>query len=112
MKATKAMYALIKRARYLHLPIDIQIELFSKIIKPILTYGCKIWGFGKLAVIERVQLKFLKMILNVKNTTPDCMVYGETGVLPNSIDIYIYTNGNLLGKTEGNRWTQDNSASL
>ena len=70
------------------LPIDIQIELFNKTIKPILLYGCEIWGFGDLSVIEQVKLKFLKFILNIKKSTPNCIVYGETGVLPLKIDIH------------------------
>ena len=86
-KATRAMFSLLKKARDLLLPIDLQIELFQKTIKPILLYGCEVWGFGDLSVIERVQLKFLKYILNMKRSTPNCIVYGETGVIPLKVDI-------------------------
>lgn len=34
-----------------------------------------------------MQLKFLKHILNIKKSTPNCIVYGETGVLPLKVDI-------------------------
>ena len=64
-----------------------QIDLFNKLIKPILLYGCEIWGIGNIDIIERVQLKFLKMILNLKKSTPSYMVYGETGSFPLKIDI-------------------------
>ena len=64
-----------------------QIDLFNKIVKPVLLYGCEIWGFGNIDCIERVQLKFLKYILGLKSSTPNCMVYGETGVKPLSIEI-------------------------
>ena len=57
-QATRAMFSLLKKARDLLLPIDLQIELFQKTIKPILLYGCEVWGFGDLSVIERVQLNF------------------------------------------------------
>ena len=80
------MYNLIKSARTLDL--DLQIEFFEKIVKPILLYGCEIWGFGNLDVIERVFWKFLKMILGIKESTRNFMVYGETGTYPISIDIY------------------------
>ena len=30
----------------------------------------------------KVHLKFLKFILNLKSSTPNCMVYGETGRYP------------------------------
>ena len=42
-------------------------------------------GFGNLNILEQVQ--FLKHILNVKKSTPNCIVYGETGVLPLKVDI-------------------------
>ena len=81
------MYCLIKRSKSLYLPIDLQIDLFHKTVKPILLYGCEIWGYGNIDMIEKVQLKILKQILNLKSSTPTCMVYGETGVKPISIDI-------------------------
>ena len=56
-------------------------------IKPILLYGCEIWGHGNLESIERVQLKFLKQILNLKKSTPSFMVFGEVGAYPLYIDI-------------------------
>ena len=87
LQASKAVFSLLKKARSLLLPIDIQIEIFSKTIKPILLYGCEIWGFGDLRVLEQVQLKFLKFILNIKKSTPNCIVYGETGMLPLKVDI-------------------------
>ena len=87
-QGVKAMYALITKARQLSLPVDIQIDLFNKTVKPISLYGCEIWCYGNIDIIERVQLKFLKTILNLKSSTPSCMVYGETGVLPLSVDIY------------------------
>lgn len=86
-QGSKAVYSLLKKARTLQLPIDLQIELFNKLVKPILLYGCEIWGAGNTEVIERVQLKFLKQILHLKKCTPNYIVYGETGVFPLKIDI-------------------------
>ena len=82
------MFGLLKKARSLLLPVDIQIELFQKTIKPILLYGSEIRGYRNINVLEQVQLKFLKHILNIKKNTPNCIVYGKTGVLPLKIDIY------------------------
>ena len=86
-QGTKALYSLLSKARTLQLPVNIQIDLFDKLVKPILLYGCEVWGFGNNDVIERVQLKFLKYILNAKNSTPNYIVYGETGVFPLQLDI-------------------------
>jgi hypothetical protein len=41
-QATRAMYSLVKNSNRLNLPIDLQIELFNKTIKPILLYGVEI----------------------------------------------------------------------
>lgn len=86
-QANKAVFALLKKSRNLDLPIDIQIDLFNKTIKPILLYGCELWGVGNIEAIERVQLKYYKYVLNLKKSTPSNMIYGELGVYPLYIDI-------------------------
>ena len=60
-----------KNASRLNLSIDIQLDLFKKIVKPILLYGAEVWGYGNLELVERVQLKFLKYVLNMKKSTPN-----------------------------------------
>ena len=87
-QGSRALYSLLRKSRNMQLPIDIQIELFNKLVKPILLYGCEVWGFGNLEIIERVQLKFLKYILNLKTSTPNYIVYGETGCYPIHVDIH------------------------
>ena len=72
----------------MNLPIDIQIELFNKTIRPILLYACEIWGVGNLDINEKVELKFLKKIRNLKNSTPSFMVYGEVGAYPITLEIH------------------------
>ena len=57
-QANIALFSLLRKIRVLNLPIQMQVDLFNKTIKPILLYGCEIWGFGNLDPIERVQLKF------------------------------------------------------
>ena len=37
--------------------------------------------------LEQVQLRFLKFILNLTRSTPNYIVYGETGVLPLRVEI-------------------------
>lgn len=62
--------------------------MYEKTIKPILLYCCEIWGFGKLDIMERVQLKFFKSLFGLKKSTPSYMIYGEFGIFPLEIDIY------------------------
>lgn len=86
-QANKALFSLIKKIPNSDLPFDIQIDLFNKTIKPILLYGCEIWGTGNCDIIERVQLKFYKYIFNLKKSTPSFMIYGELGITPIVLDI-------------------------
>jgi len=51
-------------------------------ITPILNYGSEVWGLRKADPLEKFHLSFLKSVLNVKISTPNCFVYGELGVYP------------------------------
>ena len=50
-------------------------------------YGCEVWGYTDCDLIESVHLKYCKYVLNVKQSTPNCMIYGELGRLPLNIII-------------------------
>ena len=84
------LFSLLQKSRHLHLdrPISVQIELFNSLVRPILTYGCEVWGYACLDIVESLQLEFLKYILHVKKSTPNCFVYGETGQYPLYIHVY------------------------
>ena len=77
----------IEKIRNLELPIDCQLKLFDNTVVQILTYGCEIWGYGDLTIIQRVPTDFMKYILNVKKCTPHIMLYGELGRFPIAITI-------------------------
>ena len=47
-----------------------------------LLYGSKITGFESIQMLEQIHTKFMKNILNMKNSTPNIMVYGEFGRFP------------------------------
>lgn len=86
-KATIAMYDVLKKGKLYNLSVQCMYDLYDKIVKPILLYGCEIWGFTNLQVIERAHLKFCKLLLGVKRSTPTCMVYGELGACPLNISV-------------------------
>lgn len=86
-QARKAMFSIVKKARKLNLPISIQLHLFNSMVVPILLYGSEVWGIENLQIMEQFQLRFCKLILNLKASTPNCMIYGETGLLPLELQI-------------------------
>jgi len=76
------MFALLSKSRKLGLDIDVQLQLFDSLVVPIATYGCEVWGFRNLAVLEKLQLQFCKYILKINRSTCTVMVLGELGRLP------------------------------
>ena len=88
-QAEKALYALYKKIRNISIPVDLQLKLFDALIEPILLYSCEVWGFENVTIIEKIHLKFLKRIMGVRSSTPNFMVYGETGRYPLEINIKI-----------------------
>ena len=71
-----------------------QLDLFDKIVKPIVVYGSEVWGVGYNDIVERI----CKILLHVikkkkKKSNPDFMVYGELGQFP--LGIYICYNFGL-----------------
>ena len=86
-KGCRAMFALLKRSRNLPLPIDIMLELFNVLVKPVVLYGAEVWGSEKCGILERLQLRFFKYVLSVNKFTSSMMVNGELGATPLDIDI-------------------------
>ena len=81
-KASRAMFALVKKCRKLMLPLDLQLELFDRMIVPILLYGCEVWCPTMTSLASKLQLRFYKIIFKLNKSTPTRMVYGELGQFP------------------------------
>ena len=79
-QAQKAIFAM---NRYLNKFVNVtpshSLELFDKLIAPILNYASEVWAFAKATHIERVHLQFCKKLLSVKQCTQNDFVYGELG---------------------------------
>ena len=82
------MYGVISKIWQFNLPLKCQFDLFDKIVVPILLYGCEIWGFESLDILERTYFKFLKYIFNLKSSTSTFMVHGKTGRFPLYVTVY------------------------
>ena len=55
------------------------LELFDKLVSPILNFGSEDWGFSKASSVETVHLQFCKKLLGVKQSTQNDFIYGELG---------------------------------
>ena len=85
--AKKALHLLYKRINNLHIPLNLQLELFDSTVLPILLYGCETWGFQSSNLIDTVHNQFLRNIAKLHKSTPIYMIYAELG--RNPIDIQI-----------------------
>ena len=64
------------------MPISIGLELFDKLVVPILLYGSEVWGCEYRDEIELVQRKYCKILLGVSSNTSNDVVLGEVGRFP------------------------------
>ena len=88
-KAQRALFALLKTARDKNLPTDILLDLYQKMVVPVMLYGCEIWGHEKLDILEKLHLKSLKYILHLNRSTMTAHVFGESGFFPIYVDVKV-----------------------
>ena len=61
------------------LPVNALCTMFDSMVIPAMTYGGEIWGFGECTGIERVQVKFGKLLLGLPDSVPNCVPGIELG---------------------------------
>ena len=77
-QAQKAVFVLNKYInKFVSVSPSHLLDLFDKLISPILCYASEVWGFPKAYNIERIHLQFCKRLLSVKQCTQN--VDGELG---------------------------------
>ena len=86
-KGNKTLFAMLRKARQLNLPLDLTSQLFDSVVLPVLMYGGEVLAAYPSTEIEKVHLKFCKYLLSVPNTTTSAMVYAELGRMPLEIKI-------------------------
>jgi hypothetical protein len=59
-EALKGMYVVLRMGRMYKLSITCLFDLFDKVIKPILLYGCEVWSFSNNDILEKIHLTFCK----------------------------------------------------
>ena len=81
--ARQALKAILTFNKYLYkftsLKMSHVLDLFDRLIAPILNYSSEVRGFHKSYDIEAVHLYFCKKLLGVKQSTQNDFVYGELG---------------------------------
>ena len=65
------------------------MDLFDKLVQPVLNFGCEVWGFDKGHDVEIVHKSFCKSVLGLKNTTLNEFFYGELGRVPLVLNRYV-----------------------
>ena len=66
LQAKKALFAIHSRKQNLQLPLDIYLNSFDTLVLPILLYGCEIWGYEEIEIIEIFFRSFLKKNIKIK----------------------------------------------
>ena len=57
-------------------------KLFDSMVKPVACYGAELWGYKFCDETEKVQSKFCKYFIGLKQNTDDSFALGECGRLP------------------------------
>ena len=78
-KAKKALFKLDVLMSKIDLEIVTKLHLFDVMIKPILLYGCEVWGHEDIEQIEVFHRNFLRRLLRIRKSAPKAMTYGELG---------------------------------
>ena len=54
-QAQKAIFSLMQTSRNQNLPVDVTLDLYKTMVVPVLLYGCEIWGYENVTVLEKLQ---------------------------------------------------------
>ena len=89
-KAKRAIYAMNSKINLRFLSIKTQLNLFDRLVCPILLYGSEVWepfvnqnqDKWDNSAIEKVHTQFLKRILGVNRSTSNIMVRADLGRYP------------------------------
>lgn len=66
---------------------SIKYKIFNTVIRSIMSYSAQVWGYEYFQDVEKLQRFFLKKLFWLPVTSPNYMLYTETGLAP----IFVYT---------------------
>ena len=79
LKAANQLLALFKRMSF---DVRTKLRLFDSLVSPILLYSSEVWGIFGYDHIDKIHIKFYKILLGVRAPTPNFAVYGDLGRFP------------------------------
>ena len=62
----RVMYSIISKARSLGQPVDLQLELFDRMLLPVLTCAGGVWGVGNNDTVEKSSSRVLQVYIGSK----------------------------------------------
>ena len=62
--------------------IETKLQLFDSIVTRILLYGSEVWGFEKISYVEKIQIRFYKLLLGLNGSVLNVVTFGELGKFP------------------------------
>ena len=80
LQAKKATFGLMSKVRQLNLAVDTFVELFERLIIPILLYGSEIWGYENHRHLQVMCNNVMRKFLRLHKSTSTCMLIGELGM--------------------------------
>lgn len=82
IQAEKALHYVKSVIHKRNTPAKTMLQIFDRMIAPILYYGAELWGYEPCQQIENIQIKFCRYLLGVNTHTPNAAVLGELGRFP------------------------------
>ena len=83
LRGERALFDMLSSIKCFNdMKVCMKIDLFDSLVKSVLCYGCEIWGFSDAKSHEAIHLRYLKNILCVRKSTPNCFIYRECNVYP------------------------------
>jgi len=81
-QALSAFNTLLCVCKNVSLDITLKLSLFDKLVSPMLLYGSEIWGIYNYKEVDKLHIRFCKMVLCARKQTMNYAVLGELGRLP------------------------------
>ena len=62
----KAMFSTLNKCEAVNLPIDLVLDLFTKIVAPCMMYGGEIWGFKNAHCLKKSAVKIFEICIKTQ----------------------------------------------